>query len=357
MSSRSRRALPETSTRIPADLPGLPRSKEKTPPGEFELIARLCAGLKTGRRTLIGPGDDCAALAPIKRPLLVTIDSMVEGVHFRLPWFQPEILGRKALTVNLSDIAACGGWPVACVVNLALPDHLESHFLERLYAGLRRAAAAAELDLVGGNITRGGALAITIALIGEARRSILRRDAARRGDQIFVTGTIGDAAAGLRILEAKLRARGVVRRFLVERFLNPTARLRAGQRLSAIRPAPAAVDLSDGLWQDLGHILEASRVAAEIDADSIPLSAAYRAAVGDDPELALGGGEDYELLFCTRAGWSEAQLTRRLGVAVHRIGRIVPGTGGIRLVGGRGSVRPPRIAGFDQLRSRGRGAP
>ncbi len=334
----------------------MPRSKDKAPPGEFELIARLCAGLKPGRRTILGPGDDCAVLAPIKRPLLVTIDSMVEGVHFRLPWFRPEALGQKALTVNLSDIAACGGWPIACVVNLAIPDHLEPRFLERLYAGLRRAAAAVEVDLVGGNITRANALAITIALIGEARRSILRRDTARPGDEIFVTGTVGDAAAGLRILEGKLRPRGAVRRFLLGRFLNPTARLRAGQRLSAMRPAPAAIDLSDGLWQDLGHILDASRAAAEIDADSIPLSAAYRAAIGDDPELALGGGEDYELLFCARAGWSEAQLSRRLEVAVHRIGRIVRGAGGIRLVGPHGQGRAPRVAGWDQLRSRNRGA-
>lgn len=333
-------------------MPGLPRSKEKTPPGEFELIARLCAGLKPGPRTILGPGDDCAALAPVKRPLLITIDSMVEGVHFRRPWFPPQALGRKALTANLSDIAACGGWPIGCVVNLAIPADLEPKFIERLYAGLRRAAAASEVNLVGGNITRANALAITIALIGEARRSILRRNTARPGDQIFVTGTIGDAAAGLRILEGKLRARGAVRRFLIERFLNPTARLRAGQRLAAMRPAPAAIDLSDGLWQDLGHILDASRAGAEIDADSIPLSAAYRAAIGDDPELALGGGEDYELLFCARTGWSEAQLSQRLGVAVHRIGRIVRDAGGIRLAGRRGRSKAPRIAGWDQLRRR-----
>jgi thiamine-monophosphate kinase len=335
----------------------LPRSKDKALPGEFELIARLCAGLKTSRRTILGPGDDCAALAPVKRPLLVTIDSMVEGVHFRLPWFQPEALGHKALTVNLSDIAACGGWPIACLVNLAIPADLKPRFIERLYAGLRRAAVAVELDLVGGNITRADVLAITMALIGEARRTILRRGSARPGDEIFVTGTVGDAAAGLQILEGKLRARGTVRRFLVGRFLNPTARLRAGQRLAAMRPAPAAIDLSDGLWQDLGHILDSSHAGAEIDADSIPLSAAYRAAIGDDPELALGGGEDYELLFCARAGWSAARLSRRLGVAVHRIGRIVRAADGVRLIGPRGPQRvAPRSAGWDQLRNRGRGA-
>ncbi len=331
-------------------MPGL-LSRSKTEPGEFELIARLCAGLRPRHRTLLGPGDDCAALRPIKRPVLVTIDSMVEGVHFRLPWFSPETLGHKALTVNLSDLAACGGSPLACVVNLAIPGHVKTRLIERLNAGLRRAAKAAQTDVVGGNITRADALAITIAMIGESRSAMLRRDTARPDDGIFVTGTVGDAAAGLRILEGRLRARGAIRRFLVERFLNPTARLHAGERLASIRPAPAAIDLSDGLWQDLGHILARSRVAAELDADAIPLSTAYRAAVGDRLELALGGGEDYELLFCARPGWSAARLGRRLGVAVHRIGRIVRGTGGIRIVGRWAGAVPP-IGGFDQLRIR-----
>ncbi|MGH8011827.1 MAG: thiamine-phosphate kinase [Candidatus Binataceae bacterium] len=317
----------------------------KSPPGEFELIARLCAGLGHGRRTLIGPGDDCALLARSRGEQLVTIDSMVERVHFKLEWTTPEALGARALTVNLSDIAAMGGRPAFCVVNLAIRPNLDTRFFERLYDGLGAAAKATGTEVVGGNITRADALAITIALWGDAGTAVLRRDSAQPGDDIYVTGTVGDAAAGLRILNRQLRARGAARAFLIERFLNPNARLDAGQRLARIRPAAAAIDISDGLWQDLGHILERSGVGASIDANAIPLSSAYRAVLGDDLGLALGGGEDYELLFCLR-GTKEAALTRRLGVPVRRIG-VITRDNRAMLAGYDGKF--PR--GFDQLRA------
>ena len=323
-------------------------------PGEFELIARLTAKLRQSRRTILGPGDDCAILAPAREPQLVTIDSMVEGVHFKLEWFTPEILGARALTVNLSDIAAMGGFPTACVVNLAIRPGLGARFFDRLYAGLAEVASASGTDIVGGNVTSADALAITITLIGVTRRSALRRDAARPGDEIFVTGTLGDAAIGWRIMAGKVRARGSSRRFLMDRFLQPVARLAVGQRLAKIRPAPAAIDISDGLWQDLGHVLERSGVGAEIEVGAIPVSPAYRAVAADDLEFALSGGEDYELLFCLRPGYSEAALTRRLGAPIRRIGRIVAGRGA-RLIDGIGGrkIAAPRVVGWDQLRAHG----
>jgi len=324
----------------------------KKSPGEFELIARLCAKLPLSRRTILGPGDDCAILAPSRLPQLVTIDSMVEGVHFKLKWGTPQALGARALEVNLSDIAAMGGAPAACVVNLAVRPGLDAAFFDRLYAGLRKAAAAARVDIVGGNITRADQFAITIALIGEVRGNALRRDAARPGDALYVTGTVGDAAAGWRILDGKLAARGAVRSFLVGRFLNPSARIAAGLKLARMRPAPAAIDVSDGLWQDLGHILERSRVGAEVTPDAIPRSPAYRTLMGDDLELALGGGDDYELLFCMKPRLSDAALSRRLGVPVHRIGTIVKGMRAILLPDHRRSrTIAPRLAGWDQLRA------
>lgn len=333
-------------------LAGLAGSVKK-PLGEFELIARLCTGLPRSRRTILGPGDDCAILAPARVPQLVTIDSVVEGVHFKLNWGAPEALGARSLTVNLSDIAAMGGEPTACVVNLAIRPGLDQTFFDRLYRGLRKAAAAAGVDIVGGNITRAEQLAITIALLGETRGGVLLRENARPGDAIYVTGTLGDAALGWRILEGKLPARGAARKFLIDRFLNPVARLAAGRALARMRPAPAAIDLSDGLWQDLGHILERSRVGAEIDPAAIPLSPAYRAVARDDTAFALGGGEDYELLFCMRPRLSDAALSRRLGVTVRRIGRIVRGERAL-LLGGREGARPsvPRLTGWDQLRAR-----
>jgi thiamine-monophosphate kinase len=322
-------------------------------PGEFHLIERLLKRLGTGRRAILGPGDDCAILPRARARQLLTIDSMVEDVHFKLAWGTPEALGARALTVNLSDIAAMGGMPTVCVVNLGIRNGLGLGFFDRLYEGLRRAAARAGVEVVGGNVTRAGALAITIALLGEVRGAALRRDGAHPGDTVYVTGTLGDAAAGLRILSGRLRARGAARKFLVKRFLQPTARLRAGLRLARIKPAPAAIDLSDGLWQDLGHILERSGAGAEIDAGALPLSAAYRAAVGDDPALALGGGDDYELLFSLRRALPAPALTRSLGVRVSRIGRITS-SGKAVLVNGRGTVGngAPLLTGWDQLRSR-----
>ncbi len=276
---------------------------------------------------------------------------MVEDVHFKLEWSTPEILGARALTVNLSDIAAMGGVPAACVINLAIRPGLRARFFDRLYAGLVHAATAAGVDIVGGNVTSAAALSITIAVIGDARRSVLGRDAARPGDDIFVTGTLGDAAIGWRILAGKLSARGLSRKFLIDRFLQPIARLSVGQRLTRINPAPAAIDISDGLLQDLGHVLKRSGAGAEIEAGAIPLSTAYRAVAGDNLEFALTGGEDYELLFCLRAGSSEAALTRRLGTPVKRIGQIVRGDR-VTLMreDGRSKIKLPQVAGWDQLR-------
>jgi thiamine-monophosphate kinase len=321
-------------------------------PGEFHLIERLLKRLGPGRHAILGPGDDCAILPAARARQLLTIDSMVENTHFKLAWGTPEMLGARALTVNLSDIAAMGGKPVVCVVNLAIREGLGLRFFERMYAGLRKAAVRADIEVVGGNVTRADALAITIALLGEVRGSPLRRDAARSGDTIYVTGTVGDAAAGRRILAGRLRANPSVRRFLVDRFLQPTARLKAGNGLARMRPPPAAIDLSDGLWQDLGHILERSGTGAEIDAGALPLSAAYRAAVGDDPALALSGGEDYELLFCLRHAVPTPALARILGVRVSRIG-CMTSSGKAVLVNARGRLRgrASALEGWDQLRS------
>jgi len=326
----------------------------KPPPGEFELIERLCAGLRLSRRTLVGPGDDCAVIRRPRGAQLFTIDSMVEGVHFKLAWGTPQQLGYRALAVNLSDVAAMGGVPTACVVNLAVRPGLTAAFFDRLYAGLNDAAVHAKVDVVGGNITTADQLAITIALLGDVGQATLGRDRARPGDEIFVTGTVGDAAAGLRILDGKLAARGAARKFLTNRFLEPAARLAAGQKLAKLRPVPAAIDISDGLCQDLGHILERSGVGAEIDADTIPLSLAYQAALGDNQELALNGGEDYELLFCLKRGYSEATLARYLGVAVRRIGRILPSEHGLTLRDRAGISHPlAPAAGWNHLRARG----
>jgi thiamine-monophosphate kinase len=321
---------------------------------EFELIARLSAGIRVSPRTVLGAGDDCAILARPRGRMLLTIDSLVENVHFDLRWSSADALGARALAVNLSDIAAMGGRPTACVVNLAVREGITARTLDGIYAGLRKAARESSTDIVGGNITHARQLSITIALLGEAGRGVMRRDTARPGDEIFVTGTLGDAALGWRLLAGKLKIRGNTKKdraagkFLIDRFRHPQARLYAGQRLVAVRPAPAAIDVSDGLMQDLGHILERSGVGAEIDPSRIPLSPAYRALMGDNLVHALTGGEDYELIFCARPGHTESALSQRLRVDVRRIGTIVKGKRA-NLIG----ASAPIVAGWDQLRSRG----
>jgi thiamine-monophosphate kinase len=170
-------------------------------------------------------------------------------------------------------------------------------------------------------------------------------------DVIYVAGTLGDAALGLRILQGQVRARGESRKYLIDRFLAPTARIAAGKKLARLNPAPAAIDLSDGLWQDLGHILDRSNVGAEIEVDAIPLSPAYRAVNGDNPEVALRGGDDYELLFCMPPRISDAALSRKIEVRVTRIGRVVAEKN-VRLLdhGRANGDRSRRLSGWDQIR-------
>lgn len=324
--------------------------KSRKQPGEFELIARLCADLTNSTRTILGPGDDCAIVAPPRRPLLFTIDSVVEGVHYDLRWLSAEQLGARALTVNLSDIAAMGGVPRHCVINLGIREGLDAAFFDRMYRGLRRAARGAAVDIVGGNITRSSQLTITIALLGEVATQVLRRDSARIGDEIFVTGTLGDSALGWRILAGEIDAKGAARKHLISRFIAPAARLVQGQELSRIRPAAAAIDISDGLLADLGHIAEQSRVGAEVDLAALPRSRHYLEVAGEGLEMALSGGEDYELLFCLRPGHSQETLSRRLGIAVHRIGRIVERRRGLKLRRPDGGlVAATEKRGWDQL--------
>jgi len=275
---------------------------------------------------------------------------MVEDVHFRLEWGTPAMLGARALNVNLSDIAAMGGAPTFCVINLAIRPGLDMQFFDQLYRGLGRVAGRSRVVVAGGNITRATKLAITVALLGVVEGQPLRRDSARPGDQIYVTGSVGDAALGLRILQNKIAAPAPAREYLVKRFLQPTAQVAAARKLARIKPTAAAIDVSDGLWQDLGHILERSGVGARVDSALLPLSTEYRQVCGDNYELALNGGDDYELLFCLRPQIPEAQLSRRLGVKVRCIGEITRGRQAF-LVNATGQAARVRGQGWDQLRA------
>jgi len=284
-------------------------------------------------------GDDCALLQPGPGcELAVSMDMLVEGVHF-LPDCDPFQLGQRTLLVNLSDLAAMGARPLCFTLAVSLP-HSDAQWLARFSAGLARVAAAHRCPLVGGDVTasaptlagRVGPLCLCVQVHGEVPAgAALRRSGARVGDVICVTGTLGDAAAGLRVLRdgAWPELATPWREALVQAFHVPQSRVLAGLALRDL--ASAAIDLSDGLASDLGHILQASGVGARVDVDELPLSEALCAAVAPEqrPALALGGGDDYELCF-TVPPQDLPQVQERLaalGTPVRRIGEIVPGSG------------------------------
>ncbi len=308
-------------------------------PGEFEAIAKYFAPLAT-HPGAFGLKDDLAWIAPrFGRRLVLKSDAVVVGVH-TLPRDPPDLIARKALRVNLSDLAAKGARPIGYMLTLLLPTHTEETWLSRFAAGLAADQKTFGLPLLGGDLTRTpGPPSISITAVGEAQpgRPLLR-SGARRGDAVFVSGTIGDAALGLRALKGglpDLPARH--RRFLAARYRLPEPRLALG--LAIARIATAAMDVSDGLVADLGHLCAASKCGAEIDLAAVPASPAARGAGERHAIARITGGDDYELLFTAPAG-EEPRLhaiARKAGVPITRIGHIVARPG-VRVLAPDGSV-------------------
>jgi len=253
---------------------------------------------------LLGIGDDCAAIRLAGgQCLLWTVDTLVEGVHFDLAFTPLEKLGFKALTVNLSDIAAMGGEPGHALLSLGWPPRRDRTLALSLADGLARAAREYGAAIIGGDtVASPGGLILTLTLTGVVPAAqMLRRSGARAGDLVYVTGTLGDAASGLEVLKRGLTLDQGWREALIEAHLAPRPQLAAGRLLAREGLAPAAIDLSDGVATDLFHICQASGVGARIKAAAVPISAAARAAAPlldlDPLKLALTGGEDYQLLF------------------------------------------------------------
>jgi thiamine-monophosphate kinase len=276
---------------------------------------------------------------------------MIENVHFRREWTSFSVLGERAFTVNASDIAAMGGKPTFALLSLGVPQECEVEDLDAFFDGFVRAAGACGAALIGGNMSAAPCLMLSVTLLGQAPHRVVTRGGAQVGDDLYVTGTLGDAALGLRMLqEGRTTADAQVVR---ERFLRPTARLAIGWEVAARGLATAMIDVSDGLLQDLGHLCEESRVGAVVDAGALPLSAAYRALLGDrDWSLALTGGEDYELLFSAAAEHRAAldALAQSSACSVTRIGRIVPQAEGLNVHGPDGTAYTPAHVGYDHFR-------
>lgn len=315
--------------------------------GEFDLIERFFK--RPAQRQPLGVGDDCALLAPAPgTQLAVSSDMLVEGRHF-LPGADPRRLGHKCLAVNLSDLAACGARPLAFTLALALPEADEA-WLAPFSEGLLALADAHGCELVGGDTTR-GPLNLCLTVFGEVPTGqALLRSGARPGDDLYVSGTLGDARLALQALRGDVQVPAPVLAAARERLDRPTPRVALGLALRGL--ATAAIDISDGLLGDLGHVLHASGVGATVDADAVPNLLAAGDAVGPDLRRAytLAGGDDYELAFTAPPAAREAvrAAAAQADTRVTRIGQIEAARG-LRLVDAHGQSVPGHFASFDHF--------
>ena len=296
-----------------------------------------------------GIGDDCAVLrVPPGNELLVTTDFTIENVHFRRDWHRPELVGRRCLTRGLSDIAAMGGEPRAAFLSLAVASDVPQRWVDRFLKGLLDLAREFNVPLAGGDTSEsagGGGIQADIVVVGSVPKGkAVLRSGAKVGDQIYVTGELGGSAAALALLmKSKPVGAAYFRHF--SRHSHPQARVAVGRWLRQRGVASAMIDLSDGLSTDLEHICQESHVGAELEAEAIP-----RAQVGKKRvalELALHGGDDYELLFTSAA----AVPSRIAGVRVTRIGRTTK-SAGMRIVGADGKVRLLKAGGWEHFARR-----
>jgi len=329
--------------------------------GEFGLIERLAALVGVAREgVVVGIGDDVAVLrAEGEAWLLATVDSQVEGVHFLREAMTPYQLGRKALAINVSDIAAMGGTPTYALISLVLPPDLEVAWVEELYRGLQAEAERSRVAVVGGNMARSSdGVVIDVALLGTvAQEEVLLRSGAQPGDRVLVTGTLGDSAAGLHlILHPEVAVPDADRAYLLDRHLTPTPRLAEARVIAQSRLATAMIDISDGLSSDVGHICKASHVGVRLWAERLPISdATCRVAerMGRPAwELALTGGEDYELCFTAPAS-AVPEVQRRVKEAtrtpVVEVGEILPPEAGRWLVLPDGEEIPLTARGWQHF--------
>jgi len=327
--------------------------------GEFGLIDRLAKMVNFAQdkqiapkqQLIIGIGDDAAAWHGDALTQLATVDSFIQDVHFSLgitPWNE---LGWKALAINLSDIAAMGGVPRYALVSLALPDHTELDDVTALYQGMIELAQQSGVAIVGGDTSSAPLVAINITVFGSARSqdNILTRSAAKAGEKVAVTGYLGAATAGWEMLTKQLQFDPEASACLKRAFLHPYPRIAEGQLL-VDQGVKTAIDISDGLISDLNHICKASQVSARIEVDRVPIQPTVKANFGDRAlELALSGGEDYELLF---TGSTEVidkiRTTARCPITV--IGEIIADKAGkITLVDSKGNPFNLRKGGWEHF--------
>ncbi|MEW8403445.1 MAG: thiamine-phosphate kinase [Candidatus Thiodiazotropha taylori] len=325
------------------------KTHKETP--EFALINQYFKQLTTPRQDVVlGVGDDAALLQVSEQSLLVvSVDTMVSGVHF-FEDVSAEALGHKALAVNLSDMAAMGAEPSWATLALTLPE-VDEQWIAGFCRGFAELANRFNVSLVGGDTTR-GPLSLTVQIHGMvAKDQAMRRDGAQVGDDIYVTGTLGDAAMGLRLLEST-QALTAAQQKLVDRLERPQPRVKAGIALRHL--ANSAIDLSDGLLADLGHVLKQSGVGASLQLEKLPLSTELLSVMGDkmDWSQVVSGGDDYELCLTLPAECREvvSAVARQLSLPISRIG-CVEAEPGLRCFDMQGEAWHPPQLGFDHFRT------
>jgi thiamine-monophosphate kinase len=306
--------------------------------------ANLAAPTAGGFELRLGIGDDAAAWTIASGVEVSTTDTMVEGVHFTretTPWAD---VGWKLWAANVSDVASMGAVPLTGVVTLALPNDLAIEAIDELYAGMLDACRCYGTLLVGGDVVSAREVIVTVAMNGVCDGDPLRRDTARPGDLVALTGPVGASAGGLRAMRRGIKGVGVDN--LIAAHRRPMPRVEAGQALQEAG-VTCAMDVSDGLAADLGKMCRASGVGARLDAFYVPMTPALLAVFGDDAlELALGGGEDYELVFAAPRAAVERAMASLSGVAI--VGGIVEGSG-VRVVGADGEELPLTDRGWEHL--------
>ncbi|MGH2813393.1 MAG: thiamine-phosphate kinase [Actinomycetota bacterium] len=317
--------------------------------GEFGLIERLSRLVGEPIEGEVWVGDDTAVIRAPSGTIFFTTDLLVEGVHFDLELTGPADLGYKALAVNISDVAAMGGTPRRAVSAVGVSPAAEVEWIENLYQGMRECADRFDMAVVGGDVSRSDCLVISISLIGNpAGRRVIERRGARVGDLVCVTGTLGASAAGYRLLRAGSRERPD----LLQAHLRPTPRVREVEALRRQLPT-AMIDVSDGLAADIGHLCDASKVGVVVEAERLPLVDLSGVDLDRSPlELALGGGEDYELCFTIPADRAQAAaeaVRSATDTPVTVVGEIVDAARGRTLVEG-GGERELEPAGWDHLK-------
>jgi len=297
---------------------------------------------RPSRHVVLGIGDDCAVLAPSALPQVWTVDTAVENVHFSRSFMSCRQIAYRAFMAAASDIAAMGGRATAALSSLSLPRAFSDAELDDLLAGTVAAADLLRVVVAGGNLARASELSLCTSVFGECPAKVLRRDSASVGDGVFVTGTLGGASLGLSALQAGEPEDGPYAASIA-RFLRPLARLDVAD--SVARVASSAIDVSDGLIQDLLHVCNSSRVGATLRSESLPRLPDFDALArqrGHEPNaLLLGGGEDYELLFTAPLASVPAELATCIGV--------VEAQPGLRVLDASGAPLPD-VAGFDHFR-------